>query len=406
MDFVIDVACFLALPVLCWRVLRGAVPMAVLPILAGLAVAIAAYRFGFDKSLIGPSQLGETIGWIGVLVLAFSAGLETRTMSAGPKLGSQFIGSAIAALTLPFVVGLGIAISGVADPILARPENVAPWLSSAAIGLCLAVSALPVLVGIVRELPIADRPLGNLALRIAALDDAILWVGLAALLFLHLGQTDGVMSFDWRDAVALSLFAAMAIARKPLDKVASPHPVAAILVGACYLAAGAWATTVLGLHELLGAYFAGALVPSGFAARMRPEFIGKIALFGFSPLFFAHRGLSIDGAVVTPAALGLAALLLIVAMATKLAAVHLTPPMTGMSATEKTRLGLLLQCKGLMEIVAASILLQNGLLSPSSFAILVTLAIVSTTLTIPMFKLASRMFASRADAALQTPNSR
>lgn len=394
--FVIDIACFLVLPVVCWRVLRGAVPMAVLPILAGLAIAIAANRFGFDKNILGPSQAGEAIGWVGVLILAFSAGLETRTMARGPKFGSQFIGSAIAALSLPFFVGLAITFSGVIDPILVRPENVNPWLSAAAIGLCLAVSALPVLVGIVRELPAADRAIGNLALRIAALDDAILWAGLAVLLFLHNDTASGVMSATWQDAVAIALFIVMILARKALDRIASPHPVIALAAGACYLAAGAWATTALGLHELLGAYFAGALVPAGFAARMRPELIGKIALFGFSPLFFAHRGLSIDGSLVTPAALGLAAVLLLVAMATKLAAVQIAPPLPNMSATEKTRLGLLLQCKGLMEIVAASILLQNGLLSPNSFAILVALAIVSTTITIPLFNLASRLFATNA----------
>lgn len=400
MDFIIDVVCFLALPVLCWRVLRGAVPMAVLPILGGLGVAIAASRFGFDKSIVGPSQLGETIGWLGVLTLAFSAGLETRTMASGPKLGPQFIGSAVTALLLPFVIGLAIAYSGAVDAIMAPPANVDRWLTSAAIGLCLAVSALPVLVGIVRELPIGDRPLGNLALRIAALDDAILWIGLAVLLFLHAGQTDGVMNADWRDGAALALFVAMILARKPLDRLAAPHPLIALLVGAAYLAAGAWATTVLGLHELLGAYFAGALVPASVAARMKPELLGKIALFGFSPLFFAHRGLSIDGSVVTTAALGLAAVLLVLAMATKLAAVHIAPPLVNMSVTEKTRLGLLLQCKGLMEIVAASILLQNGLISANAFAILVMLAIVSTTLTIPLFNWVTQLFAARAAAKL------
>lgn len=395
MDFIIDVICFLALPVLCWRVLRGAVPMAVLPILGGLGVAVAASRFGFDKNILGPSALGETIGWLGVLVLAFSAGLETRTMASGPKLGPPFIGSAITALLLPFVIGLVIAYSGAVDAILAPPVGVDRWLTSAAIGLCLAVSALPVLVGIVRELPIADRPLGNLALRIAALDDAILWIGLAVLLFLHAGQADGVISADWRDGAAIGLFVVMILVRRPLDALAPPHPLIALVVGALYLAAGAWATTALGLHELLGAYFAGALAPSGFAARMKPELIGKIALFGFSPLFFAHRGLSIDGAVVTIAALGVAGVLLVLAMLTKLAAVHIAPPRANMSVAEKTRLGLLLQCKGLMEIVAASILLQNGLISANAFAILVTLAIVSTTLTIPLFNWVSHLFAAR-----------
>lgn len=398
MDFLIDALCFLIAPVLCWWAIRGAAPMAVLPILAGLSVAVAASQFGFDKSTLGPSQLGESLGWIGVLVLAFSAGLETRTMASGPKLGPQLFASAAGALALPFAIGFLIAFSGVIDGVIARPAGVDPLLSAAAIGLCLAVSALPVLVGIVRELPAADRPLGNLALRIAALDDAILWIGLAVLLFLHAGGTDAFAA-DWRSVAAIGVFVAMAVLRKPLEKLPPAHLAVTAAVGAGYLFIGSWATTTLGLHELLGAYFAGALAPTALAARLKPELIGKIALFGLSPFFFAHRGLAIDGSVLTASALGVALLLLVLAVATKFVAVHLTPPVAGMPAQEKTRLGLLLQCKGLMEIVAASILLQAGLLSATAFAILVTLAIVSTTLTMPLFRLASRALAAKAAPA-------
>lgn len=399
MDFLIDILCFLVVPVLFWRLARGAVPMAVLPILTGLAIAVAADRFGFDKSLLGPSKLGETIGWCGVLLLAFSAGLETRiTSDAAAPIGGRLFGSALMALALPFAVGFAVALSGGMDAILLRPDGVSPLLSAGAIGLCLAVSALPVLVGIVRELPMTDRPLGNLALRLAALDDAILWVGLAVLLFLHKGEGGAVLAGDWMHLAAVGLFALMIFARGRIDRFLPGGMPAAAVIGLAYLAAGAWATTTLGLHELLGAYFAGALAPRILAERLQPEQLGKIALFGLSPLFFAHRGLSIDGAVLTPAALGVSLILLLLAGAAKLAAVHIAPPSAALPATERTRLGLLLQCKGLMEIVAATILVQAGLITPTVFAVLVTLALVSTTLTVPLFRLASRAKARTAKA--------
>jgi Kef-type K+ transport system membrane component KefB len=150
---------------------------------------------------------------------------------------------------------------------------------------------------------------------------------------------------------------------------------------------------------LLGAYFAGAMAPRCLAERLMPERLGKLALFGLSPLFFAHRGLSIDGAVVTPAALGVSLLLLFLAGTAKLGAVHLVPPAAHVPPRERTRLGLLLQCKGLMEIVAATILVQAGVITPTVFAVLVTLALVSTTLTIPLFRLASRAAAIRRTQA-------
>ena len=399
MAFLVDLVCFLLVPVLCWRLVRGAVPMAVLPILTGLAVAIGADRFGFDKTVLGPSEPGEIIGWLGVLALAFSAGLETRvTADQAPRLGLRVVGTALTALALPFLVGFMVALSGAMDGVLVRPDGVSPLLSAGAIGLCLAVSALPVLVGIVRELPMADRPLGNLSLRIAALDDAILWIGLAVLLFLHKGEGGEVFSGGLAPIGAIGVFAAMILLRGRFARHLPDHILVSAALGIAYLAAGAWATNMLGLHELLGAYFAGVLTPKSLAGRLKPETLGKIALFGLSPLFFAHRGLSIDGAVVTAGALGVSLLLLVLAGLSKLAAVHMVPPDANMPAPERTRLGLLLQCKGLMEIVAATILVQAGLITPTVFAVLVTLALVSTTLTVPLFRFASRGQAMRRTA--------
>lgn len=396
--FVFDILVFMALPYLLWRLVRGVAPMAVMPILVGLLIAVGAHHFGFDKNIVGPSPLGETIGWIGVLVLTFSAGLETRVIADGPKIGGQLFLSAAAALALPFGVGFLLALSGMLDGVMAPPTDVGPLLSASAIGLCVAVSALPVLVGVVRELPAGDRATGNLALRIAALDDAILWVGLAALLFLHAGQTGGFLEAGSLGLGAIGVFAVMALARRRFDAI-EPHFLIAVAIGAAYLAAGAWATSVLGLHELLGAYFGGALAPAGVARKIGPERLGSFALFGLAPLFFGHRGLSIDGSVLTPAALGVALLLLVVAAGAKLAALHMTPPDPAMSSRERTRLGLLLQCKGLMEIVAASMLFKAGLVSPTTFAILVTLAIVSTMVTMPLFRFVSSRFAAKAAQA-------
>lgn len=391
MGVLIDLFYFLLVPLLCWRLARGAVPMAVLPILTGLAVAVAADRFGFDKSILGPSDLGETIGWCGVLALAFSAGLETRvTADDAPAPGRRMVLTALVALALPFAVGFAVAFSGIMDAVLLRPDGVSPMLSASAIGLCLAVSALPVLVGIVRELPIADRTTGNLALRIAALDDAILWTGLALLLFLHSGDGGSIMAGGWANLAAIGAFALMIVLRGRIDHLLPNHLAATIALGLGYLLAGAWATDVLGLHQLLGAYFAGVLAPKPLAARLNPELLGKVALFGLSPLFFAHRGLSIDGSVVTAAALGVALLLLLLAGVSKLAAVHLAPPDRKLATVERNRLGVLLQCKGLMEIVAATILVEAGLITPTTFAVLVTLALISTTLTAPLFRLVSR----------------
>lgn len=387
--------CYLVLPALAWRMIRGVVPMAVMPILIGLLVAVAAARFGFDKDLASPSPLGERIGWAGVLALTFSAGLETRTTASDEGFSPRLLSAALLALLAPFALGALAAGAGALDWVLARPAEASPTIAAAAIGLCMAVSALPVLVGIVRELGRDDQALGGMALRIAALHDAILWVGLSMILLAHNGEAGAIGAFGWRQLAAIGVFGAMFALRGPLDRWLPDQLTPTLACGLVYLALGAWATTVLGLHELLGAYFAGALAPSALARRLRPEVVGKIALFGFAPLYFAHRGWSIDGSVLTWSAAAGAVALCVVAALAKLAAIQLYPPVKAMPLVDRTRLGVLLQCKGLMEIVAASILKDSGLLSAQAFAVLVTVAIISTMLTIPTFKLVTRGRAAR-----------
>lgn len=159
---------------------------------------------------------------------------------------------------------------------------------------------------------------------------------------------------------------------------------------AAWLAAGAWASSALGLHALLGAYFAGATVPPAWIARHPVEHVGKLALLLLAPLFFGHSGLRIDGDVLGWGALQATALLLLVSVAAKVAAVVACPPVAAWPVRDRLALGALLQCKGLMEIVAATILRDQGLLSEHAFAVLVLLAVASTLLTGPLFRLLRR----------------
>ena len=76
---------------------------------------------------------------------------------------------------------------------------------------------------------------------------------------------------------------------------------------------------------------------------------------------------------------------LVLSASTKIATVAVVPPLPDISRREALGVGCLLQCKGLMEIVAASILRDQGLISEMSYAVLIVLALLSTLLTAPMF---------------------
>lgn len=388
----LDALIFIGLAWVLWRGLGRAFPIAVMPIVIGMLLAATGW---LPREWGVPSWLGDRVGWIGVLLLAFTAGLETRQMGAHGADATtlapsplRLVLSAGVALALPFAVGALAAYH-----LFARlPDWAAPngnqLASALGIGLCVAVSALPVLIGIVRELGPPHRRLTSVALRLAVIDDAVLWIGLA-LLLLYTRQGQGGFSWSGLHLLALAIPLAMLLLGPWLGRRALPAW-AVWLAMPLYLAAGAWASTRLGLHELLGAYFAGALMPAAWLRAVPVERIGRFALIGLAPLFFGHSGLKIDGNALGWASLQSAGVLLVLAVAAKLAAVMLCPPVRHFSRRDTLAIGALLQCKGLMEIVAATILRDSGLVSEHAFAALVTLAVLSTVLTGPAFRLVVR----------------
>ncbi|MGH8026909.1 MAG: cation:proton antiporter [Pseudoxanthomonas sp.] len=374
-----------------WRLLGRSIPIAVVPIIIGLVLAATGW---LPEEWGVPSVIGDKIGWAGVLLLAFTAGLETRQSeyaaaptAAAPRASAiQFMASTATALVLPFSVGAAAAyfyFTGLPNWAAPNGDRV---LGAVAIGLCIAVSALPVLIGIVRELGPLHRPLTQVAVRIAVVDDAVLWIGLA-LLLLVADRDSGLSGGTGAQLLALViplLFVAMeAIARR---RSVAPPRWAIWLALPAYLAAGSWASSQLGLHALLGAYFAGAMIPPSWARQLPVERIGQFALLGLAPLFFGHSGLKIEGDALGWASLQASLILLAISVLAKLAAVLICPPASALSRRETLAIGALLQCKGLMEIVAATILRDKGLLSEHAFAALVTLAVLSTLLTGPFFR--------------------
>jgi len=393
--FLLDAALFIGLAWVIWRLCGRTFPFAIVPIAIGLAIAGAG---GLPASWGVPSPSAQTLGWVGVLLLAFTAGMETRhSMAAAPNLqgpsSRRVVLSAVVAMLLPFAAGALLSYY-VLDRLAAwAPPAGNALLGALAVGLCVAVSALPVLIGIVRELDAAHRPFGRIAVRIAVIDDAVLWIGLAVLLLVAQKGADGLAFSRWQ-ALALCVPVVMLAASRAFARWAPPLPVLALLLVA-YLAAGAWASAQLGLHELLGAYFAGTALPAAWLRRVPIEHIGRVALMVLAPLFFGHSGLKVAADALNWGTLQIAGLVLGVSVAAKLAAVLLYPPLRDASRRDTLAIGTLLQCKGLMEIVAATILRDAGLISEFAFAVLTTLAVLSTLMTGPVFRWLMRHPAAR-----------
>ncbi|WP_342629265.1 cation:proton antiporter [Nguyenibacter vanlangensis] len=391
---ILDAGIFVLAPWLLWRLTQRTVPIAVLPILLGICLAVLHAPVG---RLGIPSVYGNDIGWVAVLVLAFTAGLEMWQHPgedhAGiavpqPSIG-RLLGGAAVALGGPFLVG-AVLVHQFFLPLHGwQAPRGNGWVGAMSIGLCIAVSALPVLIGIVRELHPAQRPLGQLALKLAVVDDAALWIGLAALQFAARGAA-ALHGWTGLEFVAIALLAGLALAGRWATRNLAHPPLWLIwLAVPLYLAAGSWASMQLGLHELIGAYFAGAIMPPSWVRRLPVERVGTFSLIWLAPMFFGHSGLHIDGDALTWPSVVASLSLVAISIVTKIGAVYLFPPAAGLSRRQALGIGALLQCKGLMEIVAATILHGQGMISEFAFASLMVLAVISTTLTGPMFRLLS-----------------
>ncbi|MFT8336594.1 MAG: cation:proton antiporter [Acetobacter orientalis] len=394
-----DFCVFVILPWVLWRLTRKILPIVVLPILLGILFAVWHVPVGQWGI---PSLYGNDIGWLAVLVLAFTAGLEMwqhpgqdpNAEVIAPTLG-RLLGGAVVALGLPLVIGAVLVYQFFLPLHGWGVPHVPQWVAALSLGLCIAVSALPVLIGIVRELEPQHRPLGQLALKLAVVDDAALWVGLAILQFAAKGPA-ALHGWTGLEFVAVALLVGLALLGTWATRNFKKPPLFVIwLAVPLYLAAGSWASMQLGLHELIGAYFAGAVMPPSWVRRLPVERVGTFALIWLAPMFFGHSGLHIDGDALTWPSVVASLALVAISVLVKMGAVYLYPPAAGLSSRQKLSVGALLQCKGLMEIVAATILHSQGMISEFAFASLMVLAVISTSLTGPLF----RLFAGKANGA-------
>jgi Kef-type K+ transport system membrane component KefB len=234
------------------------------------------------------------------------------------------------------------------------------------------------------KLAILRSPLGQRLLRYASLDDVAIWGVLAVILM------------DWtrvgRQAGFLVAFAVVGwLARRLMRALREADRWYVALV---WLAVSAWAADWSGLHFMVGAFLAGAVMEGRWFDQERMDRFRQHVLLAFMPVFFLSAGLRTNWELGGAAVVLAAGVLLIAALGGKLLGVHVAGRILGWPRGEAGVIGWLLQTKGLIMIVFISVLLDKGLISSESFTALLLMAIASTMLTVPV--VAPRLAGARA----------
>jgi Kef-type K+ transport system membrane component KefB len=228
--------------------------------------------------------------------------------------------------------------------------------------------------------------LGNLATNCAILDDVWLWLGMALILSLASSGAHPLGIAGWLLVYLLVMFVLVRPLLRRWLEVRERAVAERMLLSISLICLSAVASDLIGLHAILGAFVAGAILPKQALAGWREP----LMLFSQTlllPFFFILTGMRLQIAIHDSSFWLLTLVVTVAAVSAKLLSVTLTARVTGLPWRESFALGSLMQCKGLMELVAINILLDSGVIGAQIFSALATMALISTFITAPVLQL-------------------
>ena len=407
----LQVILVVGLPMMLWGPLRlGAFfPLPIIQIFAGImlgpsvfgALAPGAYEFFFRSEVLSGV---DTLANVALVLFVFLAGCELdRGMlrrSAGMVLqtGVSGVGLTWTAGTLAawglltFFPAAGLASTG----LIGRLDN--PLLFCVSFGLCMAVTALPILVVILRELGFNQTPIGTIALAVGAVDDALLWSALSVILPFAAGSSSPLAAFavavtGGLVTVLLLTFVITPVLERLIKHEAQERFLISCAILALFFAAALNEATHL--HAAIGAFLAGLLLPDKIRHMAQDRLDTPVTLL-LLPFLFLATGLKTNFNFTDPTVWVVALLALLVCIGAKFTSVFVSALLHKESVPFATTLGILMQCKGLMEIVVVTVLYQRGVIGQATFSALVLVALITTAMTVPLARLSKRIFGDRA----------
>lgn len=322
---------------------------------------------------------------IAVVVFMFAVGYETKFR---PLRGDGKAVPLIAGISLAVPMGIGMACVLLLRPEFAAIGEVHTDRSFVLfMGVAMSITALPVLAAVVRERGLAGTTAGDVATGAASIMDALAWLILAAALI----GTGHSGRFPWLETLLLTgcFVAVMLGAVRPALSwwtTRSPSVLANPVHVAFALAmASAWVTSTLGLQPAFGGFLAG-LVLRGRNREPDSEVIRSMDQAGslLLPVFFIVTGLGLNVGALHGDAVFLLVVILVVACTGKLVPTYLVSRACGLAPRESFTIATLINMRGLTELIALNIGLNDGIIKQQLFTILVLMALITTIAMSPL----------------------
>lgn len=302
--------------------------------------------------------------------------------------GSVGIGSII----LPFGLGYAVAIGLYNQFIDSTQHSSSFGVFGLFIAIAISVTALPVLARILTELGLLHDTTGIVVLAAGVSNDIVAWILLA--LVISLSQSGAPIDTLYILLATIGWFLLFAFLVKPIlfkflkhtgsiDKGPTELAVIVIII---LIFVSSFFTDIIGVHSIFGAFIVGAIIPreNSFPARLTEKIEDLISVI-FIPIYFAISGFNADlSALNDGVTWGYTILVIVVAFFGKVVGAAIPARLLGLSNGEAIETGILMSCKGLVEIVILNIGLEAKILNTKIFSMFVLMAIVNTFITTPL----------------------
>ncbi|KUJ56500.1 transporter [Chryseobacterium aquaticum subsp. greenlandense] len=399
------VTIILAARLLGWICIKIKQPSVIGEMIAGIILGpslLGMYFPEFSAFLFPKESLGnlQFLSQIGLILFMYIVGMELD-LSVLRKKAHDAVVISHASIIIPFALGIGLSYFIYQE---FAPEGVQFTSFALFIAIAMSITAFPVLARIVQERNLQKTKLGTIVITCAAADDITAWCILAAVIAIV--KAGSFTSSIYVILMAIGyVFLMIKIVRPFLKRIgdlqAEKNTINKPMVAIFFLTLilSAYATEVIGIHALFGAFMAGAIMPEN--AKFRSLFIDKVedvALVLLLPLFFVFTGLRTQIGLLNESHLWITAGgIILVAVVGKFAGSALTAKFLGINWKESLTIGALMNTRGLMELIVLNIGYDLGVLSPEIFAMMVIMALFTTFMTGPALDLINYIFKSKND---------